>query len=95
MDDDLHRKGLVIFQKIFGAKPDEEVDIAPEQLSALRALLTTGGCYFDFAIWGPYGTRSLRAQKTTGMIVNGAGQLQRIELKGPQFLRRGKDAGAF
>ena len=61
-----------------------DADPTEDQLAVVRHLVDTNEIpYDDFAIFGPYGGRMLRKQKTSGLIIDNKGGLKPIEFVGP------------
>ena len=66
------------YLRITGDHPTEEQTPSAEQLSGLKALLTTGRVpYTDFSVWGPYGSRLARFRRTDAAVFVGGGSLSR------------------
>ena len=76
-------QGYAEYTRIFGDLPPEAEDITVEQWCGVRALLASSRIYVDFSTFGPYSSRTQRQLKTSGLIINTEGQLQRSERKGP------------
>ena len=74
------------YESIFGRgeRPDQEAEPTPEQVSALRCIISRGSPPFvDFGVWGPHGHRMMKKVKLSGYNIGRDGQLQTIELHGP------------
>ena len=73
-----------IYRKQMGHNPRPEEDITMEQLSGLKALFASGAApYVDLSIWGPYGHRTQRKLKLSGLVLGPDGVLQPIQIYGP------------
>ena len=73
-----------VYRKLMGHDPRPEEDITAEQLSGLKALFTSGAApYVDLAIWGPFGQRTQRKLKLSGLVLGTDGVLQQVQLYGP------------
>ena len=73
-----------VYRKLMGHDPRPEEDITAEQLSGLKALFTSGAApYVDLAIWGPFGQRTHRKLKLSGLVLGTDGVLQQVQLYGP------------
>jgi hypothetical protein len=73
-----------VYRKRMGHDPRPEEDITLEQLSGLKALFASGSApYVDLAIWGPFGQRTQRKLKLSGLILGTDGVLQQVQIFGP------------
>ena len=73
-----------IYRARMGHDPRPEEDITTEQLSGLKALFVSGAApYVDLAIWGPFGHRTQRRLKLSGLILGADGVLQHVQFFGP------------
>ena len=72
-----------------GSPPEDDVDPSEDQLTAIhtRAAAPPAGLgltpYTDFAVFGPYGRKMLRAAKFRAWIPNGNGTYSQREFSGP------------
>ena len=76
-------QGYADYSKIYGNLPPEADDVSVEQWCGVRALLASSRIFVDLATFGPYSSRTQRQLKTSGLIINTEGQLQRDEPNGP------------
>jgi len=73
-----------IYEKRQGAEPRPEQDITVEQLSALKTLFASDSVpYVDLSIWGPFGRRTMKRLKLSGLVMGPDGKLQHSQLFGP------------
>jgi len=63
--------------------PKPEITPTRPQLSVLGAILRSGSCYVDMALWGNYQGRMARAMRCEGMIPGPQGTQVRADFKGP------------
>ena len=76
-----------VYRAKMGHDPRPDEDITEEQLAGLRALFASGAApYVDLAIWGPYGRRTQRKLKFSGLVLGAGGLLHHIQLPGPPNL---------
>ena len=74
------------YKKVTGSKkgPPPSTEPTAEQMSTLSALLKERSApYTDFALWGPYGGRTLRKILNSGLTFGPDGALIRSEFRGP------------
>ena len=74
------------YESIFGRgeRPGQDQEPTPEQVSAIRCILSRGQPPFvDFGVFGPHGHRIMKKVKLSGYTIGRDGQLQSIELLGP------------
>ena len=70
-----------------GHRPPSNREPTVEQLTAMKALLSTGQVpYADFAVWGPHGSRIKKKLKFQGLTFNRQGEMTQTELFGPPSL---------
>jgi len=75
------------YRNKMGHDPRPEEDISEDQLAGLRALFDSGAApYVDLAIWGPYGHRTQRKLKLSGLVLGHDGVLQNVQVPGPPNL---------
>ena len=67
-----------------GERPDQDQEPTPEQVSAIKCILSRGQPPFvDFGVFGPHAHRIMKKVKLSGYTIGRDGQLQTLELLGP------------
>ena len=65
-------------------RPAPHEEPTENQLSVLKHMLDQDMCpYVDFAVWVPFGDRSVKKQKCMGMVITADGKFSNVELAGP------------
>ena len=79
------------YRQALGSDPNELDKPSDVQLSALSAWMTAdhgtvmgGNPFVDFAIWGPFNQRTMKARHFGAMVMTTSGHLQHKQVKGPQ-----------
>ena len=71
------------YKKWTHVDPKPSITPTRAQLSVLGAILATGSCYVDMALWGAFQGRSARAMRCEGLIPGPDGTQVRADFKGP------------
>ena len=71
------------YRKWTHVDPKPSITPTRAQLSVLLAILASGTCYVDMALWGAYQGRSARAMRCEGLIPGPEGTQVRADFKGP------------
>ena len=75
------------YETLFEDEPGPSEEVTREQLTALKvAVYELAAIYVDFAIWVPFGMRSLRRNRITGLVLGPDGNLHTIEQYGPSHI---------
>ena len=72
-----------VFEKVVGRPPKAGEINSPAQLSVLEAILSTGTCLVDLALWGEFANRGAKAMKVLGQANGPSGYIVPHEFKGP------------
>ena len=73
------------YDERLGGEPSTDTEPSVDQLTGVHNLVFVQDLppFVDFAIFGPHHTRIARKLRFTGLVMNAAGELSRVELAGP------------
>ena len=82
--DDFIQRAYACYMRVMEVMPSPAANVTTEQLTCMDFMLRSARPpYADFSVWGKHGTRSLRRNSFTGVLMQPDGSYKTVELLGP------------